>query len=278
MFGMDNTGRFLGPALGGFIVTWLGVRAPFAVYGALALLALIPAFMFTKDTPRVARESGPAEESRLTITQIVRPRIVYFVVAFCAALTRGPAQASLLFLYASFAYHMKPTDLGFLAASAGAIALPVGFIAGSLMDRFGRKRTMVPGFSGVTVTMVGLAMTAFFHLGLTVFIAILLLGYLMQSMTGGSIQTVGADVAPPEARGRFLGLWRFTGQGGTALSPLVFAALAAGVDYGAAFLFVAASAASVTLVLIFKVPETGAVPTKVARGMPIAETPVEAPI
>jgi len=278
MFGMDNTGRFLGPAVGGFIVTSLGVRAPFAVYGGLALLALIPAFMFTKDTPRVPRDrSVEAVESRPTIGQIVRPRIVYFVVAFCAALTRGPAQASLLFLYASFAYHMKPTDLGFLAAAAGAIALPVGFIAGSLMDKFGRKRTMVPGFGGVTFTMAGLAMTAFFHLGLTVFIVILLLGYLMQSMTGGSIQTVGADVAPPEARGRFLGLWRFTGQGGTAISPLVFAALAAGVDYGAAFLFVAASAASVTLVLIFKVPETGVAPTKVSEGEPL-DAPIEAQI
>src|ERR1019366_3096837 len=116
----------------------------------------------------------------------------------------------------------------------GFIALPIGFTAGWMMDRFGRKRTMVPGFTGVALTTTGLALTAFMHLS---FVVIFLLGIMMQSLTGGSIQTVGADVAPPEARGRFLGLWRFTGQGGTALSPLIYAALVQ-VSYGVAFLYI----------------------------------------
>ena len=78
----------------------------------------------------------------------------------------------------------------------------------------------------------------------------------LQSLTGGSVQTVGADVAPPEARGTFLGLWRFTGQGGATLSPIIFAVIAEQVSYGASFLFVAASAATVASLLIFYVPET----------------------
>jgi MFS family permease len=258
MFGMDNTGRFLGPTVGGFIAVGFGIRAPFVAYGILALLALLPAFMFTKDTPRVARAtSANAEQSRLTTRQIVQPRLIYFAVAFFAALARGPAGAQLLYLYAAFAYHLKPVEIGYLATAAGSIALPMGFLAGSLMDRYGRKRTMVPGFTGVTVTMVGLALVAYMHLSLHWYVVVLLLGMLCQSLTGGSVQTIGADVAPPEARGRFLGLWRFTGQGGVALSPLVFAGLAAEVDYGSAFLFIAASAAVVSLLLVRFVPETG---------------------
>ena len=76
------------------------------------------------------------------------------------------------------------------------------------------------------------------------------------TVTGGSVQTVGADVAPPEARGTFLGLWRFTGQGGATLSPIIFAVIADQVSYGASFLFTAASAATVACLLIFFVPET----------------------
>jgi sugar phosphate permease len=105
--------------------------------------------------------------------------------------------------------------------------------------------------------MSALAVSAFAHLSLTWYIVLFLLGVTLQSLTGGSVQTVGADVAPPEARGTFLGLWRFTGQGGASLSPVVFAILADHVSYGSSFLFTAASAAMVAFLLIFYVPETG---------------------
>jgi MFS family permease len=259
MFGMDNSGRLLGPLLGALIVSNFGIRAPFIAYGILALLALIPAFKFTKDTPRIDRVAPQGAEpvQRLTIRQIVMPRLVYFAVAFTSALARGPAQAQLLYLYVAFAYHLNAAQIGYLAATSSGISLPIGFLAGWMMDRYGRKKTMVPGFTGVTFTMTGLALSAFFHLPFHWYVAIFLAGVLMQALTGGSIQTVGADVAPPEARGRFLGLWRFTGQGGVALSPLIFAGLASAIDYGAAFLFIAASAATVSSLLMFCVPETG---------------------
>jgi MFS family permease len=128
-----------------------------------------------------------------------------------------------------------------------------------MMDRFGRKRTMVPGFTGVMVAMAALAVSAYAMLPLAWYVVLFLLGVALQALTGGSIQTVGADVAPPEARGMFLGLWRFTGQGGQSLSPVVFALLADQVDYGSAFLFTAASAAVVAYLLIRYVPETRAV-------------------
>ncbi|HUB97107.1 MAG TPA: MFS transporter, partial [Stellaceae bacterium] len=146
--------------------------------------------------------------------------------------------------------------IGYLATGASCLSLPIGFISGWMMDRFGRKRTMVPGFIGVTLAMTALAASAFLHLSLAWYVAIYFCGVAMQAMTGGSIQTVGADVAPAEARGTFLGVWRFTGQGGNAISPIVFAILADLVNYGSSFLFVAASAAVVAFLLVRYVPET----------------------
>ena len=140
--------------------------------------------------------------------------------------------------------------------AASIISLPIGFIAGWMMDRFGRKHTMVPGFTGCAVSMTLLAVSAFFHFSLAWYVALFFLGILTQAMTGGSVQTVGADVAPPEARGTFLGLWRFTGQGGATISPIIFAIMADHVSYGSAFLFVAACAAIVAYVLVRHIPET----------------------
>jgi MFS family permease len=258
MFGMNNTGNLFGPTIGGFIAADFGVRAPFWTYGFLALLALIPAFMFAPDTPRLERAAQGSPVRAPTIREIVRPRLPFFGVALFAGLTRGPVSADLLHLYAAYAYHLGPEKIGYLATSAAALSLPIGFIAGWMMDRYGRKRTMVPGFTGVVFTMTGLAIAAFVHLPFFWYVVIFLTGITAQSLTGGSVQTVGADVAPADARGKFLGIWRFAGQGGTSLSPIIFATLASTLGYGYSFVFIAMCAAVVATLLIRVVPETGA--------------------
>ena len=259
MFGMDNTGKLAGPVLGGFIASAWGARAPFEAYAVLALLALLPTLIFAKNTPRHVPASGAKTRGaapKLSLRQIVMPRLVYFGVAMFAGLTRGPVQADLLHLYAAFTYHLGPRQIGYLATGGALITWPIGFIAGWMMDRFGRKRTMVPGFTGVAISMSALAVSAFLHLSLSWYVVLFLIGVALQALTGGSVQTVGADVAPPEARGTFLGLWRFTGQGGASLSPVIFALLAVQLNYGSAFLFTAASAMVVAFLLVRYVPET----------------------
>jgi MFS family permease len=270
MFGMDNTGRLAGPVLGGFIASGWSTRAPFVVYAVLALLALIPTLLYARDTPRREHGSGAELHAKpaLTLRQIVLPRLAYFGVTLFAGLTRGPVQADLLHLYAAYAYRLGPAQIGYLATAGAVVSWPIGFIAGWMMDRFGRKRTMVPGFGGVAIAMAALALSAFVHLSLTWYVGLFLIAVALQALTGGSVQTVGADVAPPEARGTFLGLWRFTGQGGASLSPIIFALLADQVSYGSSFLFTAASAAVVAFLLIRYIPETrtqrkvSALPTK----------------
>ena len=178
-------------------------------------------------------------------------------MAFFSAVARGPIFADMLHLYAAFTYSLDARGIGILATSASLLGLPISFLAGWLMDRFGRKATMVPGFIGVTIMMLLLAVTAVLHLSLQWYVAAFLAGVAVQSLTGGSIQTIGADVAPPQARGMFLGLWRFTGQVGQTTSPIVFAFLASALGYGSSFVFIAAAAATTALLLITRVPETG---------------------
>ena len=115
---------------------------------------------------------------------------------------------------------------------------------------------MVPGFAGVAIAMAGLAVSAFSHLSLAWYVGLFFLAVALQALTGGSVQTVGADVAPPDARGMFLGMWRFTGQTGAMLSPIVFAVIADQLNYGSSFVFTAISAAIVAMLLVFLVPET----------------------
>ncbi len=261
MFGMDNTGKLAGPVLGGFIANEWGLAAPFLAFAGIALLALVASLLFADDArtpaPVTQGKTRPAA-SPVSLRDLILPRLVYFGVALFAGLTRGPVQADLLHLYAAFAYQLGPSQIGFLATGAALISWPIGFLAGWILDRFGRKRTMVPGFGGVALAMAALAFSAFAHLSYGWYAALFFVAAGLQALTGGSIQTVGADVAPPEARGTFLGIWRFTGQGGAAISPILFALLSEEWDYGVAFLFVAACASVVAFLLIRHVPETRA--------------------
>ncbi|WP_454848067.1 MFS transporter [Rhizobium binxianense] len=257
MFGMNNTGALAGPVLGGFIASEWGRNAPFIAYGILALAALVPAFLYVESRGRAA-PSPPRDRQapRLTVRQIVGPRLPYFGVALFAGLTRGPIMADLLHLYAAFTYHLEPKQVGYLATGAALISWPIGFAAGWMMDRYGRKRTMVPGFTGVALAMAALGLSTIMGLGFGSYVALFFLAVTLQALTGGSIQTVGADVAPPEARGRFLGLWRFTGQSGMTLSPIIFVLISEYLGYSTSFFFTALSAAAVAALLIRYVPET----------------------
>lgn len=255
MFGMDSTGRLAGPIIGGFIAAAWGPRAPFLVFAAMALVALIPASTFAKDTPRQGNKTQTKKRT-MSLREVILPRLVYFGVALFAGMTRGPLNADLLHLYAAFAYQLGPQQIGYLATAASCLSLPIGFTGGWIMDRFGRKRTMVPGFIGVGIAMTALALSAYLSFSLFWYVALFLVGVATQALTGGSVQTVGADVAPAEARGTFLGLWRFTGQGGVALGPIIFAFVADKVNYGTSFLFTSACAAVVAFLLIRYVPET----------------------
>lgn len=253
MFGMDNVGRLVGPLIGGFVAAAYGPRATFVAYGALALVALIPALVFG-ERGRDGHDSRRTERSTMSVREIVVPLAGYFAIALFAGLARGPIFADLLHLYAAYQYKLTPTQIGYLATAASAIALPLSFFAGWLLDRFGRKVVMVPSFGGCAVAMAALAVSAYLQLDLTWYVTLFLLGVAIQSLTGGSIQTVGADVAPPAARGMFLGLWMFVGQVGVVTGPLVFAYLADAVNYGSAFVFIAAAAMVVTGLLVWLVP------------------------
>jgi MFS family permease len=115
---------------------------------------------------------------------------------------------------------------------------------------------MIPGFGGVAITMAALAVCAFIPLSYAWYVALFFLAVAAQALTGSSIQTVGADVAPPEARGMFLGLWRLTGQGGSTVSPILFAVIAEILGACSSSLFAAAPPTVVAFLLIFYVPET----------------------
>ena len=92
MFGFDGVGRLAGPLAGGFIAAAFGLRAPFAAYAVMALLALIPVALFITDIDDKESAGGEAGSApaRMSARQVIIPRLGFFAVAFAGAVARGP--------------------------------------------------------------------------------------------------------------------------------------------------------------------------------------------
>jgi MFS family permease len=257
MNNLQGLGMLIAPALGGFLGT-IDLRAPFIAHGLLVLLALLPSFKLAKETASVETRSKPGSEAgewRYVMSEVMKPQMLFFLLAqLLANLTRGNMQG-IMNLYVAYAYDKGPQTLGLMGTANTALVLPISFCAGYVMDRFGRKKTIVPGFVGLFLAACFMAFTAISNASFEVF----LLGFFMlnasQGLTAGNMQVLGADLSPARSRGRFFAVWRLIGEVGGATSPVAFSLLAS-MAYAASFGFIGVCALSVALLIGFKVRET----------------------
>jgi MFS family permease len=262
MNSMQRFSLLFAPVIGGF-AAGIDLRLPFILLGVLVLLVCAPTYFVVKETAPAAGDATQKDSDwRYVFSELKRPQLRWFLAAqVFANMTRGNIQG-ILNLYMSYEYQRSPQSLGIIASATGVSNIPIGFVTGGIMDRYGRKKTVVPGFSGLAVSAAFLAFTALTHSPFWVF----LLGYFMlnlsQAITSGNMQVLGADLAPARARGRFIGLWRFMAEMGNASSPTMFSLFAL-LGYAVSFSFTSVAALLVALIIGFKMKETLSTPTKV---------------
>jgi len=260
MVGTDGAGRLLGPAIGGMLAAW-SLRTPFVVHGVLALLAIVPSFFLVRESAPANDGAAKNEENRLAtralLALMLDPRYRgFFGAQFFASMTRAIMWGGTLLLYAAYAYDAGPQVLGGLATTSSIVGIPITLSCGYLMDRFGRKTTMVPGFVFIALGLLFLASSAHWQWSLATFVAGFLWINSGQAVTAGSMQVLGADMAPAVARGRFFGFWRLIGEIGGLVSPALFALVVEQFTYSAAFALFGLCSLATAALLAFSVRET----------------------
>lgn len=259
MQSMDSAGRLLGPAMGGFLAAAWDIRVPFVVFAILCLVSIIPSFALIKETApsRGDREAARGASNFQTLSALlIFPVIMLFVAQAFASLTRGTLFGGTLNLYAVYAYDIGPETIGIIATISGVIGIPITLTAGYLMDHFGRKASVVPGFSLLGGALALMAATAYFQTPFLSWVAVYFAMQASQSLTSGNMQVLGSDVAPPHLRGQFFGIWQLINQIAALLSPAIFAFLAETSGYTASFVFLSVSALGAAFVLATQVKET----------------------
>jgi MFS family permease len=112
-------------------------------------------------------------------------------------------------------------EVGLILSISSFVDMSMFYPAGIIMDWKGRKFAMVPCF---LIQAFGMALipSAIGFWGLLGATALIGFG---NGIGSGTMMTLGADLAPKDKVGEFLGLWRLVGDGGHMGSPLVVGAL-----------------------------------------------------
>ena len=258
--GIGRVGVLLGPAAGGFIAAAVGVRASFAVSGAMAALALLLAVRYVQSSDMLGRRvPGRWGIVRTTIKTYARD-----LSAAGAAQTFGQmiraGRLLIIPLYASQELNLGPAQIGLVMTASSVLDVAMFVPAGILMDRFGRKTASVPSFA---VMAIGTAMIPLSSSFITLMIVGLVIGA-GNGLGSAAMMTLGADLAPNGATGEFLGIWRLIGDLGSFLGPIVVGVIAGvfSLNGSAYALSLIGFAAALTLALLVR--ETRAIPAVVS--------------
>jgi MFS family permease len=254
--GLSRVGAFLGPLAGGAIAGAYGLRLPFVVFAAVALLALISSALFINDAqPVVAVRRGGLRGHSAHMLAMLRAHLRIFLTAGTGQLLAQMVRSGrtvIVPLFASDVIGLDVEAIGLLTSLSSAIDMAMFYPAGIIMDRFGRKYAYVPSFA---IMGIGMALIPFTYSFGTMLVATLVVGF-GNGLGSGTMLTLGSDLAPKENIGEFLGLWRLIGDAGTTGAPFVTGAIADILGLAPAAFVIGCVGLAAAAILGLFVPET----------------------
>ena len=252
--GVSRIGVFASPAIGGFVGASFGLRTPFLLAAALAGVALVIALLYVPESRQVAKAEHRRPHWR-TMVQIVRTYRRDLLTAGSAQVLAQMIRAGreiIVPLYGATVLGLDVAAVGVILTVSAAIDMSLFGVAGLLQDRKGRKWASVPSMIILGVGMAMVPLTAGYA-SLLAAAAVMGLG---NGIGSGTMMTLGSDLAPRDAMGEFLGLWRLIGDGGNSGGPLVVGAVADLTGLALAAIVLAGVGALAASNLAWFVPET----------------------
>lgn len=220
--GINRMGVLLGPAAGGFIASSAGLRPSFIVAGSMSLFALFVAFRYIHDPANLqSGQKGRWSVVGRTLRTYRRDMSAAGVAQIFAQMIRT-GRLLIIPLFAANELDLGIGQIGLIMSASSLAEVIMFFPAGLLMDRLGRKTASVPCFA---IMGIGMAMLPFVS-GFAGLLAVAMVVGIGNGLGSGSMMTLGADLAPPEATGEFLGIWRLIGDIGGFMGPIVVGVVA----------------------------------------------------
>ena len=236
-------GQALSPVLGGMVATFFDWRAVF-FFCAATPLASLPLNLIV--TSRVANTHQPrksaanpghhkAASTRSTGYALGRtdwPALVaVYFSTFVNFFNRQAMRQSLLPLYGSMMLAMSPGSIGTILTVGSLLTILVTLPGGRVADRIGRKPLLIPGLMvlGLGNLSLFLGQDQLYFIVATVLVS---MGVMANSMQSGLV----ADLLPERLMGRGMGMYRFVGDFGMLIGPIILGVVVDSFGFPAALM------------------------------------------
>ena len=251
--GVFRGGRLIGPVAAGLIASIYDLRAPFAAMALVISGALLIVVLFVPAT-RGNRQARAGSFVRGLAATARRYWRVFGSIGVGQLLVQMVRQgrSTILPLYAAEVLNLDEAAIGVVVSTGAALDTLFFLPAGFIMDTLGRKWAIVPSFiiQGIGLALIPLTST---FAALTAAAALIGLG---NGLSAGTMLTLGADLAPQEGRGEFLGLWRTLGSAGFSVGPLAVGGVADLLTLSAAAVVLGICGFAASGLFAYFVPET----------------------
>lgn len=243
-----NVGIIAGQPLGGVFADRLGAVSTLWIYAATCFVS---AAVFARTMRGTGSEPRQDRSTGLRRLPWRRPFLAVLLANGAYAWMIAGVYSTLIPLFGDERVRLSELGIGIGLAAASITEFAVLFPAGKATDRIGRKAVLVPGYAAMALALVlwPLATTpALFFLANGIF-------GLISGYAGVPQAPMLSDVTEDQMRGTAVAVFRFFGDLGFVLGPLVAGASADAFGYGAAF---SLSAIPLVLAMLFvlTVPET----------------------
>ena len=126
------------------------------------------------------------------------------------------------------------------------------FVAGTMLDKFGRKSTAIPSLIMFIIALSFVSLTKTYS---ELIIVSILFGF-ADGISIGLLMTIGADLAPAECRSQFLGFYRMMATSAEVVSPIIVGYLSSQVSifYACLSAIIVSSFSLIWLIFFVKEP------------------------
>jgi DHA1 family multidrug resistance protein-like MFS transporter len=253
-YGSFNLGVIAGAPLGGVIAEQFGLASPLFFYAGLLFVAGAMYMWLVRNPTVAAKPAGHGDVVQPSgMRHLLRRRafITTIFLNFSYLWMIAAVFDTLVPLFGQEGLSMSPGAIGAVFSVALATELIVLYPAGSAADRLGRRPVVIPSMAAlaILVSTLGLAPTPLILAGLMALLGI------ASGYAGVPPGAMLADVVPGERTGTAVGIFRFAGDVGFVLGPLVGGFAASAFGFRIAF-WIAAVPLVIGLILALRTPET----------------------
>ncbi len=232
--GSFRFGSIFGPAIGGFIADFAGLRVPFFLLAILGAMSVGLTFLLIQDEPRTIHASRSINVGSLLRLLVDRRLIAIEVTQMASFITMSSIRTTMLPLYSVDYLGLSSSEVGTILSIGALISFPTLMMMSNIVDRIQRNQIISLGF-------IGLATAVFlypFAQDFTVVLVATIILSVSQILINPSKSAIIGDITTPEVRGLVMGAFRTAGDIGFFIGPAMAGYLTDNVNVHAPFYLV----------------------------------------